>query len=300
MVTEQKSSISLPPDYDYVACYLTDFCFLRCDYCLTDHHGADFTRGKGGKEQQLGADDWLDVFSRLEFPKDVVPTLQGGEPFMYRQIWEIIEKSPVKLDILTALPPVVKRDNFLALKNLGSLRRDAPYPNVRVSYHVGQNDIEELAQRVAELQDLISIGIYLVDHPAYPDEANKAREICDRHGVFFKTKEFLGCYQGKMYGCYYYPDACAGTVTRPVVHCRNTVLIISPSGDVYRCHSDLYHKREHLKVGNILEADFQIKDEEQLCNCYGLCSECDVKIKTNHYQEFGYTSVKIRFDDEPR
>jgi hypothetical protein len=29
------------------------------------------------------------------------------------------------------------------------------------------------------------------------------------------------------------------------------------------------------------------------CKVFGLCSECDVKIKNNHDQKFGYTSVDI-------
>lgn len=289
-----KSSIKLPNDFDYVGCYLTDYCFLKCPYCITDHNGTEFTSGKSDKFKPLTVDQWLEFFQRLELPQGVVPTLQGGEPFLYRGIWEIIESSPVPVDILTALPPTVKREKFLKLQSLKNLDRGAPYPNVRVSYHIGQNNIEDLARRVSELHDLFPIGIYLVDHPAHPEEAHVAREICDSYGVFFKTKEFLGYHEGTLYGDYLYDDACVGEITKPVVECRNSVVIVSPAGDVYRCHSDLYHKRHSLKVGNVCDADFQVLSEFKECYFYGLCSECDVKIKNNHHQKFGYTSATIR------
>ncbi len=298
MTEANLKPIALPSDYDYVACYLTDFCFLKCAYCITDHNGTAFTSGKENKYYALGVEKWLEAFSRIQFPDGVVPTLQGGEPFLYRKIWELIEESPVPLDILTALPPVVKRDKFKALSNLKSLNRGAPYPNVRVSYHIGQNNIEDLAPRVAELQDLVSIGIFLVDHPGHPEESARARKICDEHGVLFKTKEYLGYWEGKLYGNYKFDDACVGHVTRPLVYCRNSVLIIAPSGDVYRCHSDLYHKRNDLLVGNITDPNFQVNHSHEPCAVYGLCSECDVKVKNNHLQNFGYTSVDIIFPEE--
>ncbi len=293
-----SNPIPLPERYDYIACYLTDFCFLSCSYCITDHNNTSFTSGKAEKFYPLELDSWLDAFSRIEFPKNVVPTLQGGEPFLYRKIWDLIDQSPVPVDILTALPPVVKRKKFLELKNIENLNRGAPYPNIRVSYHAGQNDIENLAQRVSELQDIVSIGIYYVDFPGAPGEAERAKEVCDKYGVFFKTKEFLGFHEGTLHGDYLYPDACVGEITRPHVKCRNSVLIIAPSGDVYRCHSDLYHKRHELRAGNITDKNFQINDEYQDCFVYGLCSECDVKIKNNHDQRFGYTSVDIQFGAE--
>lgn len=77
--------------------------------------------------------------------------------------------------------------------------------------------------------------------------------------------------------------------------CRNTVVPIAPDGGIYRCHSDLYFGRKSLKLGNILDEDLII--EHKYCGCYnyGTCSECDVKIKTNRYQSFGYTSADIKF-----
>ena len=95
--------IAVPNDYDYVGIYLTDKCFLKCPYCITNHHGAEFI-GKGGTKH-LTVDEWIRALNRLVLPKDVPVTLQGGEPFLFKGIWEILENVTQKVDIMTALPP---------------------------------------------------------------------------------------------------------------------------------------------------------------------------------------------------
>ena len=79
--------------------------------------------------------------------------------------------------------------------------------------------------------------------------------------------------------------------------CRNTVVPVAPDGDIYRCHSDLYLGRKSSKLGNILDDNLVIEDKYYDCDNYGTCSECDVKIKTNRYQIYGYTSVDIKFPE---
>ena len=61
---------------------------------------------------------------------------------------------------------------------------------------------------------------------------------------------------------------------------------------VYQCHHDLYEN--FPSVGNILDPEFQI--EEAFRNVmFWFCNPCDVKIKTNRFQQFGHTSVEIKF-----
>jgi len=76
------------------------------------------------------------------------------------------------------------------------------------------------------------------------------------------------------------------------VLCRTTELIIGPNGNIYRCHSDLYANRK--PIGNLLDSDFEIEDKFRECDFYGHCNPCDIKIKTNRFQQFGHTSVKIK------
>jgi len=122
-----------------------------------------------------------------------------------------------------------------------------------------------------------------------------AQERGRGEGIDFRTKEFLGWYEGKLYGRYKYPEACGGEVKRSV-RCRTTELLIGPDGGIYRCHHDLYV--QGVPVGHLLDADFQMTGEYRACDCYGQCNPCDVKVKTNRLQQEGHTSVMISFGEE--
>jgi radical SAM protein with 4Fe4S-binding SPASM domain len=110
-----------------------------------------------------------------------------------------------------------------------------------------------------------------------------------------REKEFLGVWGDKYYGRLKYPEATIGEKAGIKVICKNSVVPISPDGNIYRCHSDLYAKRSAKALGNILQEGFDFADKFRECCDYGLCNECDVKIKNNHNQEMGYTSVEIKF-----
>jgi len=291
----RKHMIRLPGDYDYVGVYLTNVCHLSCPYCITGHHGASY---RAERLRQLIPSQWIEGLNRLELPEGIPVTLQGGEPFLYKGIWEILENVRHKVDILTALPPLLDRERFLRLKTLDWNKRETPYPTIRVSYHKGQNDYKELIRRLAELNDIVSIGLYYLDHPAYEqEEYQEVKRFADEHGVELRKKEFLGLWDGKIYGTFLYEDAVLGQRKGVRVLCRNTVVPIGPDGTVYRCHSDLYFGRRALALGNITDESLEFPRGHLICDNYGLCSECDVKVKTNHHQIYGYTSVDIRFPD---
>ncbi len=289
--------IIVPADYDYVGIYLTDKCFLKCPHCITNYRGSNFIGRKttGG----LTPEQWAIGLNRLELPLDVPITLQGGEPFLYQGIGEVLENSRHKVDVMTALPPMLTPDFFLKLKTLDWNRRAAPYPTIRVSFHKGQNDFKELVHRIAALDDILSIGLYYLTHPSVSEDEILAMKVyAKENGVELRAKDFLGLHDGKMYGMFKYPGSVDGKKTGARVFCRNTVMVVGPDGMIYRCHSDLYFNRRDSLLGNILDEDFEFPKGYLPCDNFGLCSECDVKIKNNHYQQFGYTSVDIRFSDQ--
>ena len=290
---KQVRPIAIPHDYDYVGVYLTNRCHLSCPYCITHHHGASY---RSATMAELSPEQWIDAVNRLELPAGVPITLQGGEPFLYKGIWDILENVWHKVDILTALPPFLEKEHFSKLSTLDWNRRPAPYPTIRVSYHKGQHKYERLIERLAEIKDIVSIGLYYLDHPAYSkEEFERVRSLAQEHGVELRKKEFLGRWNGRMYGTYLYEDAAVGHRMGTRVLCRNTVVPVAPDGTIYRCHSDLYFGRKNLSLGNITDDVFAFRDNHLVCENYGLCSECDVKVKTNHEQVYGYTSVDIRF-----
>ena len=294
---DQLKNIKIPSHYDYVGVYLTNRCFLACDYCITNHNDVQFINNLS-HAKELSEHEWIAGLNRLQLSDDVPLTLQGGDPFLHKGIWKILESVKHPMDILTALPKNVTLEKFKSLSTLQWNKRKAPYPTIRVSYHKGENDYTELIPRIAELQEVISIGLYHIDHPGYPEESEKIRTLADQHKIEFRLKEYLGWYQGKMYGTYLYPDAVQGKVVEKEVLCKNTVIPIGPTGHLYRCHSDLYHQRFNHSIGHLLDHDATFVDQYRSCNFYGMCSECDVKIKTNHLQKYGYTSVDIQFPNK--
>lgn len=290
-------NLVVPLDYDYVGIYLTDKCFLKCPYCITSHHGARYI---GRKESSyLSAEQWIRGINRMVLPKDVPISLQGGEPFLYPGIWEILENVRHKVDIMTALPPFLKPEHFLKLKTLEWNKRSAPYPTIRVSYHKGQNDFKELVDRIAEMDDIVSMGLYYLSHPSISsEEVVDMKAYAKAQGVELRMKDFLGLHEGKMHGALKYTGSVDGKRQGIDVLCKNTVVPVAPDGMIYLCHSDLYFDRRDRALGNILDEGFEFPQGHLPCPNFGLCSECDVKIKNNHYQQFGYTSVDIQFPNK--
>lgn len=293
--TTALPEVRVPVDTDYIGIYLTNRCFLSCSYCITNYN-EQFINRKYFRELEPG--EWIEALNRLVLPPGVPLTFQGGEPFIYKGIWEILENINHNVDILTALPPQVVPEKFKQLKSMKWHRKDAPYPTIRVSYHKGQNDYKQLIPRIKELQEFLSIGLFHIEHPAYPDHIHEIREYAQKHGVEFRTKTFLGEYEGKIYSRYKYVDACVGRVVKPNVKCKNTVFPIGPDGLIYRCHSDLYGRRYDMALGNVMDPELKLEHRYRNCAFYGTCIPCDVKIKTNHLQQDGYTSVDIIFEDE--
>jgi len=294
---QKLPEVILPSDTDYIGVYLTNRCFLSCEYCITNHSNK-YINIKG--QEELKPAQWIAALNRLKLPNGVPLTFQGGEPFLYKGIWELLNNIHHKVDILTALPPSLTLKQFQALKTLDWNKRDAPYPTIRVSYHHGQNDYRKLIDRIVEFQKILSIGLFHIEHPSYFGLADEIRAYAKEKGVEFRTKIFLGEWQGKIYGRYKYPDACLGRVLGKKVKCRNTVLPIAPDATVYRCHSDLYASRKEVAVGNLLDPDLKIKHLHRNCAYYGDCSPCDIKVKTNHLQQDGFCSTDIIFDNETK
>ena len=286
--------ITPKPDHNYVAFFLSFACNLSCDYCINLHDRG--SRAKQAKRKQMTAADWVAAANRLVLRPDLPLTLQGGEPTLYPGFYSFVNeaKPELKMDLMTNLMFDVER--FIAEVPVWRFTREAPYAAIRVSYHPGQNDIDDLIRKTFRLQEAgFRIGLYGIEHPD-PKIGGHIREVqakCLALGLDFRTKEYLGEHDGTMLGTFKY-DGCVSGKQLKGCECRTTEVIVDPSGSVYRCHSDLYRGRE--PIAHILDHGF---DEESLeefrpCSWYGDCNPCDVKVKTNRFQIFGHTSVEIR------
>lgn len=290
-LAEPLSPIIIPERYNYIAVFLTLSCNLGCSYCINSYGTLHSQR------VLLTGADWARGLNRIISRPDLPMTLQGGEPSLHPEFNAIIKgiNAPLELDLLTNLQFDI--DRFMAAVPPERLKRAAPYASIRVSYHPEVMEIEPLAARVRRMLDAdYSVGIWGVLHPDRVREVEQAAKYCTALGIDFRTKEFLGEYEGVMYGQFAYPPACDGE-RHPDVTCRTSELLIGPSGDVYRCHADLYAGR--APVGNILAPDFLLDDCFKECSFFGKCNPCDVKLKTDRFQQFGHTSVEILQADDP-
>ena len=272
--------ISLPPDYNYIGAFLTLDCNLNCTYCINKH-------GHIRPVIEMSGDDWFKGLSRIETRNDLPITLQGGEPTLHPQFYEIANLLHIKgkhLDLLT-------NGQFSAIKFMSHItpdvfKRGAKYASIRFSYHQKTNDIK-LAMKAWSMQRCkYEVGVWSLN-----TLDNKRIEwYCKRVGIDFRVKEFLGLWNGQLHGTYKYPDAVRMPVTREV-ECKPSELLIGPSGDIFRCHRDLYANNH--AIGHILDKKIKFRGYMK-CEHYGRCNPCDVKLKTNRFQEFGHCSVIIR------
>jgi len=298
--------IQIPDSYKYIGVFLTMRCNLKCSFCL--NHLSNRREPNKKKFNELSGKEWIRSLNRIVSRPEVPVTFSGGEPYLHPDFIEIIKglKPDLNIDILTNLHWGKKGiDRFIEEIDPARINRNLPYPAIRVSYHPEQmGDGEDLVINAKRLQNAgFSIGIYSVQYPS-PSQLESITQmqfLCRSEGIDFRVKDFTGKYEGVddfgrpfsiTYGNYSkYP----GSVFQPTTQsclCRTSELLIGPNGDVYKCHRDLYNGE--FPIGNIKNPAFKVNYKFRECGKYGNCHPCDVKVKTNHKQEVGHTSVEIK------
>lgn len=242
---------------------------------------------------------WIQGLNRLVPREDLPITIQGGEPTVHKHFYGIIQgiQETQKLDLLTNLE--LDEETFIRRVPQTKFKRPSPYASIRVSYHHGQSNFDRLTTKVRKMADKgYSIGIWEVDHPAYHGEVIYRQQVAHSMGIDYRLKEFLGPYGGKNHGTMRYPNAVNDSHLRRC-DCKTSELLIAPDGYIFRCHSDLYANRG--PIGHLLDPAFN-QDSLGLwapCSVMGKCNSCDIKLKTNRFQEYGHSSVEIRNVSEP-
>ena len=274
--------ITLPDEINYIGVFLTLRCNLNCSYCI--NRQGDFTVAP-----EITAKDWIDGLTRIQTRNDLPITLQGGEPTMYHDFYEIAEalyEDDKHIDLLTN--GLFNTAEFCSKVDPSFFNRDAKYASIRFSFHSNTNMVA-MAMKVYHLKNEgFNVGIWGLDHPDMKEQNRLMKDMCDWLGIDFRMKEFLdkGC------GTYKYPDAVVGNGKKQVL-CKGSELLIDPAGNIFKCHADLYAARD--SIGNILDEEIPEFKFRQ-CSNYGHCNPCDVKLKTNRLQEFGYCAVEIKGD----
>lgn len=276
------NEIITPPGYNYIACFLTLRCNLNCSYCINKYE--DFQ-----PQEEMNTEDWIKGLSRIYTRQDLPVTLQGGEPTIYPGFYKIANalhfQHKKHLDLLTN--GMFNLKEFTQEIPCTVFKRGAKYASIRFSYHTKMSPVA-LAMKVWELQNRdYEVGIWGLDISQRNNKAMK--NFCDCLNLDFRVKEYLSDEDGT----YKYPEAHTGKFRRQV-WCKGSELIIGPSGHIFRCHADLYSNRNW--IGHILD-DYVVFPEFEECENYGHCNPCDIKLKTNRLQEFGYCAVQIKGEE---
>jgi len=279
--------MKLPRRYNYAEAYLTFRCPLNCEYCINDDSGKLERRRK-----EISGKEWVKGLNRIDFG-NIPLTLGGGEPTQHADFYEILERLNMnKVDLLTNLEFDVEKFLDKTIPERFSQEENPAYKSIRVSFHPGQMDPDDLVRKVKRIQDEgYAIGIFGLNHPLNIEDNIQMSELARQNGIYFFIKDFLGEYRGHTFGFYKYPNAIKGG--KKEVLCKTKELLIDPEGEIYRCHRDLYRKKH--KVGSILDPNFKTDklDRFRPCLNFGECNPCDVKLKTNRFLQKGNCQVEI-------
>lgn len=264
--------IKLPPSKAYCEAYLTLRCNYNCAYCINEYTGVRRRRN------ELSAKEWIAALNNIDFG-NVPLTFGGGEPTIHPGFYEIVNglRPDIKIDLLTNGTFDVSMFMQELTPSRFTKKEDEPhYKAIRMSYHAGKSDPEELARKASDLQAAgYMVGIFSINHPNNLIENVKMTEVCRRAGVYFFIRDYLGYYDDRLLGSYKYPAGLNGN--RKKCRCKSSEVLIAPNGQIHRCHRDLYEGEN--PIGDIGRITFDIVDDFMPCDSYGLCSPCDIKRK---------------------
>jgi len=77
------SKIVLPSSYNYIGVFLTLRCNLACDYCINHF-------GEMHQYDELSGEEWVKGLTRIQTRTDLPLSLQGGEPTLHEDFYEIV------------------------------------------------------------------------------------------------------------------------------------------------------------------------------------------------------------------
>jgi len=268
----------IPDSYNYIGAFLTFACQLKCYYCINHE------KGFSPKYKIVPGKDWIRFFNSIETREDLPITLQGGEPTLHPDFYEIVNgiDKHINIDMLTNCQFNINK--FCHNVKPERMKRNAPYASIRVSYHPPTMDLDDTVFRVKKLLKRgYSVGVWIVENPFDP-YIRAYQKVFLNNGIDCRLKEYL---DGKKYGTYKYLEMQG----KRHVMCKPSEILISPSGDLHRCHGDLYGNR--CGYGSIFSDIEKLPDNFLECS-KALCSSCDIKIKTNRFQQGGHCAVEIK------
>lgn len=281
-----RSDIYLSSEYNYLAVFLTLGCPRTCSYCINELAGGTIER------KTTPGDQWIAGLNRLR--TDLPFTFHGGEPLIHPNFFDIMHglREDIRVDLLSTFP--FGADDFIRELEPWRFRRDLPYAAIRVTYHPEIMDLPTTIDCVSQLAAAeFDVAINIVDHPRLQARIEEILSLIGSRNLPVVVKPFLGQLNGTLHGQYKYLGACSMR-SKQSVECKNSNLLIDPSGDVYRCHADLFQRIEQGILGNIFDDITDLRSRFTECDRFGFCSPCDVQVKFDRFGHWGYTAAQIR------
>ena len=297
--------IILPESYKFISAFLTFRCNLNCSFCVNNALNENFKRNAF---KEISGQEWVDSLNKIESPREVAVSFTGGEPSLHKDFIYILNnlKPELGIDLFTNLWWSKKKlERFIKEVPPEKIDNHAPFPSIRVSYHPKQmGEGEKILENTKKLKEAgfdIGIECVMYPNPFQLESLERMAVRCRALDITFRPKSFIGIYTEKddlgnsfsiRYGNYSkYPNA---VFQEKTLQCfsKTSNLLINTDGRVNNCERDS-HLMEN-PIGNILNPNFEVKEEFKYCSNYGQCHLCDVKVTTDNKQKLGFTLVEIK------
>jgi len=277
--------------FNYIGCFLTLRCTYTCWFCIN--------RSRLFKPRaEISGAKWITFFNRLA--TDIPVTLQGGEPTLHADFYDIINNTIHPLELMTNLS--FDLDRFMKRVPPDRFRRTAPFAPIRSTFYPEQEDPVDFIAKVKRLTDAgYDVCSYVIEMPRDNDRLARWRDTFEQAGLELRVKAYLGMHKGRLYpeGGYADEQAVQGDQLRPV-RCRTNDILVAPDGLLHRCHRDLYAGEN--AIATLINPEEALAFTHRECNNFGGCNYCDLKIKNNRFEQPGFVSVDILSNEkeEPR
>jgi SAM-dependent methyltransferase len=286
--TKRKDVVKVPWHYlssdAYWAAFLTFVCTGNCSYCIQHVCKDEFVQARAEYEKnKLSGKEWLEYYNKLQRWGGQRLGLIGGEPTMHPDFFEIVN------GLEGYYKTVTTNLSTTAINGFGELIEDKSSIRVNTSFHPDIIDVDNFAHRIHLLreQGFNVDQIAMVDHPGV-DFRRYHTEFVKR-GITITPQTFLGKYNGELfpndesslakdYGetginnqeLYKFGFSCQ---EKKETICHTGRFLVAPDGGVYRCHYQLYSRRD--KQGDVKDFQMPIDQDFRMCNDFGFCNPCD-------------------------
>lgn len=245
-------------------------CNLVCSYCSARR--LPF-KSHGGKDRELQAAEWVEIFNSCPLPIKHV-AITGGEPSIYSGLKEVLDNTTFKFKIDTNLrtnPREWLCDDVVRLRAVNAGLQFHPEHPEALSYW---KHLKWIKDTLSESAQVVCANVVLWRD--LPEQRVRAKEIAESLGCENRPSTMCAKFlfndktpidKGRYAGCG------AGA----------TFVVILPDASVYRCIGHAYYEIDMM--GNVKRDGWKILHEEQMPCETLLCTSCDMVTKYGYKKE---------------